>query len=131
MGKSILNYLHIEKLVLIISFITLVSGLGQMLAPGIVLSAVSDGSLDLAVRHFFAIIGMFMALFGGLLLVVLKIGKRDPWVVLFCGLQKFGAFFAVSLGVINGIFSTIALLVAFFDLFSSVLIILLWRQLRQ
>jgi hypothetical protein len=49
---------------------------------------------------------------------------------LWAGLQKFGAFVAVLLGVLNQIFAPLALGVALFDLATAVLLGISWRRLR-
>ena len=64
--------------------------------------------------------------FAALLAVVL------PAVAVFwAGLQKLGAFCAVGLGVLHGIFSPLAWVVVLTDLLSGVLALLYWRRIRQ
>lgn len=108
-------------MLVLISGITVLSGLAQLLAPEIVLRTVG-GETGPAARHFFAIIGMFMLLFGGALLHALFSARPQPVVVLWAGLQKLGAAAAVGVGVVNGVFGGLALAVAGFDLLSGVLI---------
>jgi hypothetical protein len=100
-----------------------------MVVPGFVLGVVAGGEGPKA-EHFFGIVGMFMVLFGGLLLHDLahEEGSRgDRVVLLWCALQKLGASAAVGLGVAHGVFSSLALGVAGFDLLSGV-IFLLYRR---
>jgi hypothetical protein len=100
---------------------TVVSGGVQMLAPQVVLEAVG-GDASPAALHFFAIVGMFMVLFGALLWFALEHGQgRYPLVL--AGLQKFGASAAVALGISKGFFGAVAALVAGFDFLSAVLIV--------
>ncbi len=117
------------KLLVAIAVITLISGVLQMLQPGLVLGVVggegTPGNL-----HSFAIIGMFMLFFGGLLLHALLSEQHHPIAVFWAGLQKFGAFAAVGLGVFNGLLSVLALGVAIFDLFSGFLIIWYWLTIK-
>ena len=113
--KKLLNLI-----VVAISVATLISGLVQMFAPGFVLNFVGAQTTATA-AHFFAIIGMFMALFGGLMLHTIYSASGNRTAILWCAFQKFGAFVAVGLGVMNGIFSSVALAVAFFDLISAIL----------
>jgi hypothetical protein len=117
-------------LVTLIAGITIVSGLAQMLVPGMILRLIS-GEATPTTLHFFGIIGMFMALFGGALLHELLSVNRQPIVVLWAGLQKFGAVAAVALGVFKSIFSPLALLVAGFDLLSAVLVFCFWLGIRE
>lgn len=108
-----------------ISVITIASGAGQIVLPGFVLDLLGAQNTP-TTRHFFAIVGMFMVLFGGMLLHALGAGRDVDVPVLWASLQKFGAAAAVGLGVGRGIFSALALLVAGFDLLSGALI--LWYR---
>lgn len=113
-----------------IAAITVLSGLTQMIAPGFVLKIMSS-EITATSQHFFAIVGMFMVLFGGLMLHALLSCSHHPMAILWGGFQKLGAFCAVGLGVINGIFSALALLIAFFDLFSGVLALFYWSKIKN
>lgn len=117
------------RLVLIaISVITIASGLGQVVLPGFVLDLLAAQSTP-TTQHFFAIVGMFMFIFGALLLQALRGSGPAPDVVLvWAAVQKLGAAVAVGVGVGRTIFSALALLVAGFDLVSGVLI--LWYRSR-
>jgi hypothetical protein len=108
-----------------IAALTLVSGIVQILLPGVILSFLSAGTSAEAM-HFFSIVGMFMALFGGMLLSAMLRPDSQPVVVLWSGLQKFGAVAAVSLGVYRELFSPLALLVVGFDFLSGILILAYW-----
>ena len=116
----------IFRAVLFIGAITVVSGLAQLIAPQVILGIVGGESTPTS-RHFFGIIGMFMVLFGGLLLQSLLTAGNNSVAVLWAGLQKFGAAAAVGLAVVKGILGPLALSVAGFDLLSGVLI-LIYRQ---
>jgi uncharacterized membrane protein YidH (DUF202 family) len=116
---------------LAIAVITILSGLLQVVLPGLVLSIVSAESNPTS-RHFFAIIGMFMVLFGGVLLQALLSPVHHPIIVLWASLQKFGAAVAVGLGVAHhAIFSPLALLIAGFDFVSGLLGFWYWLDIRQ
>jgi hypothetical protein len=117
-------------ILVLISASTVLSGLVQMIAPGFVLHVVG-GATDGAGAHFFGIVGMFMVLFGGMMLQALLSPSDHPVAVLWAGLQKLGAAAAVSLGVSRGFFSSLALLVAGFDLLSGLLILVYWRSIRR
>ena len=113
-----------------VAAITVVSGLGQLVVPGVVLDVLGAESTP-TTRHFFAIVGMFMVIVGGLLLHGLLQPPVPAYVALWCALQKAGAVAAVSIGVARDLFGGLSLAVAGFDLLSAVLAAVLWRRLRQ
>ncbi len=117
-------------LLFVISLLTVVSGAVQVLAPGFILGNLSAESTE-STRHFFGIVGMFMVLFGGGMIHALASAKHHPVFVLWAGFQKFGAFAAVTLGVMRGLFSWLALGVAGFDLLSGFLIMWYWLSIRE
>lgn len=119
------------KSVFFIGVITIFSGLSQMIRPDIVLSIISDAPQTPGGNHSFAIVGMFMVLFGGLLVHALSTESQSPTAVLWCTFQKFGAAFAVALGVNNGLFSSLALLVAGFDLLSFFAMFAFWYSIKN
>lgn len=123
--KSLLDWL-----VAAIAALTVVSGVVQMVAPRLVLGMI-DGEATPTSAHFFAIIGMFMALFGGALLHEIFSTPPQPIVALWATLQKFGAVAGVTLGVSRQIFSPLALMVGGFDLISALLIFWYWTRIRQ
>lgn len=88
--------------------------------PGFVLGIIG-ASVTPTSSHFFAIVGMFMALFGGLMLHAIYSATPQRPAILWCAFQKLGAFAAVSLGVFSGVFSALAMAVAIFDLVSGFL----------
>jgi hypothetical protein len=113
-----------------ISALTVLSGLGQLVAPGVVLDLLGAESTA-TTRHFFGIVGMFMAVVGALVLQALLTEPTPAYVVLWGGVQKLGAFVAVAVGVARDLFGSIALVVALFDLLTAVLAGLLWLRLRR
>jgi hypothetical protein len=117
--------MNFEKLLywvlVLISATTLVSGIVQIFAPAVILGMVGS-EITPATRQCFATIGMFMFLFGGMLLQVLLSRQVIAPVFLWAGLQKIGAFVAVAIGVMNHVFSPMALTVAGFDLLSGILV---------
>ncbi len=112
-------------LVAAIAALTVATGVMQILWPGVILGILATDQTP-ATLHFFGLVGMFMALFGGVLLHALFGGRDAPIVVLWAGLQKIGAVAGVGIGVAHGIFSPLALAVAGFD-FVSALLILAYR----
>ncbi|QSQ22536.1 patatin-like phospholipase family protein [Pyxidicoccus parkwayensis] len=105
-----------------IAWVTIVTGAAMIVMPGTMLASLRAGT-DLTSRHTFGIEGMFMILFGGLLLQGLMRPRENGVPLLWAGIQKLAAFLAVSLGVLRGVFSPLALTVAFFDLLSGVLVL--------
>lgn len=119
------------RLILVaIAVITVVSGLTQIVAPGFVLDLLSVYNTE-ATRQLFATVGMFMVLFGGMLIQALLDRAEHPIVVFWAALQKLGASAAVGIGVARGVFSGVALLVAGFDLLSGALGLAFWRRIRR
>jgi uncharacterized protein YjeT (DUF2065 family) len=114
---------------LAIAVITIISGAVQMLTPQLVLKLIS-ADITKTSSHFFAIVGMFMLLFGGALWQALCSDEAQGTVLFWAGLQKVGAATAVALGVNKAIFAKLALLVAGFDLLSGLLIFAYWRASR-
>ncbi|RKH65480.1 patatin-like phospholipase family protein [Corallococcus aberystwythensis] len=113
-----------------IGWITLVTGAVQLFLPGVELRLLhADASA--APAHFFRIVGMFMVLFGGLLLHGLHEPRANPAAFLWTGLQKVGACAMVAIGVGRGLLSPLALAVAAFDGLSAVLVLGFYASLRQ
>ncbi|MGH3118956.1 MAG: patatin [Gaiellales bacterium] len=108
---------------------TIASGLAQMVRPSLILGLIGGDTAPSAL-HFFGIVGMFMALFGGALLQALLSSTPQPIVVFWAALQKIGACVAVGIGVGRGIFGSLALAVAGFDLVSGLLAFWYWRGIR-
>ncbi|MEP6976516.1 MAG: patatin [Thermoleophilia bacterium] len=109
---------------------TAVSGLAQMIAPGFVLDLLS-GPQTTATKIFFGIIGMFMFIIGGALTHALLEPYDRRVTVFWAALQKLGAAGAVSLAVVNDVFSRYALLLVAFDFLTGVLgMAYLWRIRR-
>ena len=104
---------------------TVLAGVAQLCVPHVVLRIVGGPQTD-NVAYVFAIVGMFMALFGGMTIQALFSQEPQPIVLLWASLQKVGAALAVGLGVQQGRFGTLALAVAVFD-FCSGIVILVYR----
>ena len=113
-------------LLVLISVTTLISGIVQIFAPGFILGLIG-AEITPATRQCFATVGMFMALFGGMLLHGLLTRQMFPPVFFWAGLQKIGAFVAVGIGVMNHVFSPLAMAVASFDLLSGILVFVYMR----
>lgn len=118
------------KAVFAIAAITILSGLVQVIKPELVLSIIG-GEQSPSGNHSFAIIGMFMVLFGALAIHALSTESQEPVAILWCSLQKLGASVAVGVGVCKVLFSPLALLVAGFDLLSFVVMFIFWLNIRK
>jgi hypothetical protein len=120
---------HLNLIVVAISVATVFSGLLQVVAPEFVLRTIG-AEVTSTTRHFFAIIGMFMALFGGMALHAVYSVSNDNIAILWASFQKFGAAVAVGLGIAYGVFSILAGGVALFDLFSGIVFFYYYNSLR-
>ena len=108
---------------------TVAAGLFQVVFPGVVLGVI-DGNDDATAKHFFAIVGMFMAIIGSLVLHSIWRNEARRLIEGWGAVQKFGASIAVGLGVANDVFSSLALLVAAFDLLSGIIMAVDARRRR-
>ena len=117
-----MNHDRLWWLLFVIALLTIISGLVQMVSPGFILGMLSAQATP-AGNHSFGIVGMFMALFGGMMVHALLSSVEQRIVFYWAGAQKLGASIAVTMGVLNGIFSPLALLVAGFDLSTAVVIV--------
>lgn len=112
----------LERLARAIGAVTVLTGLTQIVVPGFVLSVVRGDTAPTSL-HFFRIIGMFMALFGGLLLQASRLsGPAAATPLLWCMLQKWGAAVAVTVAVALQLMSPLALGIAAFDAASALLL---------
>src|SRR5947209_11439780 len=114
-------------LVLFVGATTVVTGLAEVVAPGVVLDALGAEKSETS-RQLFATVGMFMVVVGAGLTHALLAAGDHRVLLLWAGLQKLGAVIAVSAGVARGVFRTAALLVALNDLVSSGLVF--WYRRR-
>jgi hypothetical protein len=108
-------------LVVAIAAITLVSGIVQIFVPGVILRVLGTERSP-ASLHFFGLVGMFMALFGGALLNAMLNPAGNKVLIFWAGLQKLGAVFGVVIGVAHGVFSWLALPLPVFDFASAMVI---------
>ena len=121
---------YLNLIVLAISAATVLSGLVQVFMPAFVLEFIGADTSP-ASNHFFAIIGMFMALFGGLMINVVYSARPSKSAVFWCALQKLGASIAVLLGIYNDIFSLLAAGIALFDLASGFIFLYYMKKLHD
>lgn len=108
----------IHPLLIIISVVTLLTGILQILAPAFVLRLLG-GEVSLTTIQVFATIGMFIAVFGGMLLHANLTSSFEPRAILWSSFQKFGASLAILIGICNHLFAPIAAFAAVFELLSG------------
>ena len=120
---------YISLIIIIISVSTIISGLLQVLAPGFVLHFIG-AEVSLASSQLFATIGLFMAIFGGMMMHALYSSSANQAAILWSAFQKFGACLAVIAGILQGVFAPVAGGVAAFDLLSGILF-LYYFKLRK
>ena len=115
---------------LLIAVATILSGAVQMIAPGFIMNIIGADANPTA-RYCFGIVGMFMILFGCVMLHGLRSTPQQPSLIFWAALQKFGAAVAVFLGVQREVFMSLALAVAAFDLLSGVLALWHWKRISN
>ncbi len=121
---------YLRLILLLISITTLLSGALQGLAPAFVLGFVG-AVIDTESKQLFATIGMFMFLFGGMMIHALYNEDDNQVAVIWSGLQKLGASVAVFIGILNGVFIPVAAGVAIFDLLSALLLFYYLKTLKS
>lgn len=109
-----------RSLLIIIGFITMATGLLQILAPDYILGYIG-GDIVASNQFSFGIIGMFMLLFGGLCIHTLYDNDTSRTALIWCAVQKLCAGLAIALAVSKGLFNNVALLIAVFDIVTSLL----------
>ena len=121
---------YLRMVILLISLITVFSGAMQVVSPSFVLQFVG-AQVDVTTQQLFATIGMFMFLFGGMMVHALYSAADNRVVVIWSGLQKFLAAVAVGIGIQKGVFLPVAGLVASFDFASGILFFVYLRSLKS
>ncbi|SDK98572.1 hypothetical protein SAMN05421823_10470 [Catalinimonas alkaloidigena] len=125
-----MNFKTLSWIVRAIAWITLASGLTQVVAPSLVLQLIGAVTTPTS-AHFFSLVGMFMALFGGLVLHALRQPETARVPLFWASCQKAGAVLGVALGVYKGIFGALALGVAGFDALSALVMFYFWSLLAH
>ena len=115
---------------LAIGIVTVISGLGQLFAPEMVLTLIGGDTAPAAAQGF-ATVGMFMVVTGAMLVQDLWRRSGEPTVPFWIGVQKVAAAALVGLGVMRGLFAPLALGVAAFDLLSGVLAFVFVARIRR
>ena len=105
-----------------IGALTVLAGAVQALAPGFITRLIGAAP-EPSTLQFAATVGMFMVLFGGMLLQATREGPAARALVGWCAAQKLGASLAVFIGVVHGVLGWFALMVAFQDFVSCFLLV--------
>lgn len=120
----------IRLIILLISIATLISGAMQVIVPATVLNFVG-AEIDPTTSQLFATIGMFMFLFGAMMVHALYNEENNRVAVIWSGIQKLGASVAVFIGIFHGVFVPLAAGVAIFDLLSGLLFFYYLRTIKS
>ena len=121
---------YIKLIILLISIVTVFSGILQIVSPGFVLNSIG-AEITPTTKYFFGMVGMFMTLFGGMMLQAIYSVNSNEAAVLWASFQKLGAALAVSLAVFYGVFNLLALSVAVFDLLSGLIYLWYYSEIRN
>jgi hypothetical protein len=117
------------RFLLVMGAATLATGLVQLTAPTFVLGLLRADVSGIG-PYLFRIVGMFMALFGGLIVQSLLDPRHHPVAIQWSGIQKVGAGIAVAIGVMTGAFRTLAWSVSLFDLASGILLFVYLKRIN-
>jgi peptidoglycan/LPS O-acetylase OafA/YrhL len=120
---------YLKLIILLISIVTVFSGILQIVSPAFVLNSIG-AEITQTSKYFFGMVGMFMTLFGGMMLQAIYSVNQNEAAILWASFQKLGAAIAVGLAVFYGIFNSLALNVAVFDLLSGFVILWHWMDKR-
>jgi len=120
----------IRPVILFISVTTLLSGALQLINPRLVLN-ILGAETDAVSMQLFATIGMFMFLFGAMMIHALYDEEKNRVVIIWSGLQKIGASAAVFAGIFKGVFIPLAAIIAMFDLLSGLLFFYYIKTLKS
>ncbi len=115
-----MNDALLRLVLLVISCITVVTGLCQLVLPGWIL-AMAGGVSSPGADHFFATVGMFMVITGAMFAQALWQRTGERVVALWIGVQKLAAAGLVVWGIQKGLLGQIAYGVAVFDLATGML----------
>lgn len=122
MSRTLSRSQHRLKLVcLAIGIMTVGSGTALVLLPDLALRILGAERTD-ATRYLFRIVGMFTGLFGGVLTAAVRSHEPEQVALVWCVVQKTGAFIAMSTAVALDVFNGLGLVVAVVDGTSAVLV---------
>jgi hypothetical protein len=120
---------YTRLIIIVISIITILSGIVQLVDPAFVLKNVGIEASPVT-SQLFATIAMFMILFGGMVIHGVYSAYKNNVIILWAAFQKFGASIAVGIGILHGIFNLVSGGVALFDLCSGVLFLYYYQCIK-
>lgn len=122
---------HLQLVVVIVSLVTLILGIFQMLNPNAALGMMGKGEILPVAAHYFAMLGFFMVLFNGMVLHTVYETQTSKTIILWAALQKIGVAVLVFIGIFGGHFHFTAIGVALFDLIAGILFLFYLEQLNR
>ena len=125
-----MNDAVIRLLLILIAATTAITGLAQLVAPAWVLAFIAPAPESLGV-HFFATVGMFMVITGGMFLQSLLRRSTEPAIPFWIGMQKAAAAVLVAWAILRGLLAPLAYAVAAFDAITAVIAFLFWYRLPR
>lgn len=127
-----MNLLVLERrIAFFIAVLTALSGVALIVAPPSLLALLTVSPPDAADRHLFAIVGMFMAVVGGLLGHALQRPLALPTLLPWSTLQKFLAAVFVAWGIWRGVLGPLGWPIAVIDFSTALLFLDLRRRLAS
>lgn len=114
-------------LAVVVGVLTAASGLFVLTFPKTSLSLLGANDPDPA-PYLFGLVGMFMLLFGGLLVDAARRPDPPPVALFWCLIQKVAAVIAMLVGVFTDVYGWFAVVVALFDAACALVIRALWRR---
>ncbi|WP_223632237.1 patatin-like phospholipase family protein [Corallococcus sp. EGB] len=114
----------------VVGWVTVLLGVAQLFIPGPELRLL-HANASAAPVHFFRFMGMFLVLFGCMLLHGLHEPRENQAAFLWSGLQKVGSCVLVLIAVARGLMSPLGLSLAAFDAVAAVLALGFYASLRQ
>lgn len=120
----------IEWVLIAIAILTILSGVGQLLAPDAALTFMGvQASVETV--YLFRLVSLLTALFGGALLHTAWTKQYETTVLLWSALQKILSAAAVLLAGFSGIIAGNTLLVAGYDLLAGLFVGWFWLKRRS
>jgi hypothetical protein len=125
-----MNVLALERRITVaIAWLTALSGIALVFVPPKLLALLTTQPPDATDVHLFAIVGIFMAVVGGLLASAMRRPHALATVLPWSTLQKFLAAAFVAWGIMRGVLSPLGWPIAAIDFASGLLFLDLRRRL--
>lgn len=125
-----MNDAMLRLVLIIISIITLLSGLSQLFIGDFVYRQIATTPSPSSI-HLFQTIGMFMVITGAMFFQSLLSRSNERSIPLWIAVQKFAAAVLVYIAWHKGFFVTLSLGVAVFDAVTGLLALIFWKRLPR